>query len=333
MKTFNHTCKHCGKEFISNFYNSHFCSKECKKNFYANLGKKQRFEQKKPIYCLYCGEPLPMTKKSSTKYCEKHKDWKDRLLKTYNTCIICGKKFHPTEARPKAKLCSRYCQGIYVQNQVCDFKWDKEELKTLIINYYKKNGYVNSNKIIKDLHISHNSLKRNNLFLLSLAKEAGLNPITKSTSMFEDDVYTILKDSFPNLSIQRQYRTNLCKDKLPLPFDFFIKEYNLYIEADGAQHYRKNSINKPYFDSTLKHDTIKNKFCIDNKFYLLRIRYRRIIQKEKLVNAIKELLLQIERSEANHLNCWNGSKWIQISSQASYIDEGSTTISKESTSK
>lgn len=332
MKILHHTCRHCGKEFISNFYNARYCSINCRKKQILLDSKQQRFKQKHPIFCLYCGEPIPMTKRSSTKYCEKHRNPKDRLLKTYNTCIVCGKKFFPTEARPHAKLCSRFCQGVYVQNQVCDQKWDKEELEKLIINYYKQNGYVNSNKILKDLHIAYGTLKRNNLLLLDLAKKAGLNPTAKATSLFEDSIYYILDKSFPTLEILRQYRDKRCKDKLPLPFDFYLPSHKLFIEVDGVQHYRKQNGVK-YFDSPLAHDTIKNNFCITYGFYLLRLRYKRIFSQEKLVNAIKTLLLQIERSEANHLNCWNGSDWIPISSQASFIDEGSTTIPRGSTAK
>lgn len=332
MKSFNHICRYCGKHFVSRQYNACFCSKLCLKKQRSLDLKKKRQSRRSGNCCIYCGAPLPLNKRSSTKYCDRHKDPKDRLLKTYNTCILCGKKFHPTEARPNAKLCSRYCQGVYVQNHVCDFKWKKEELEALIIDYYKEHGYVNSNTILKDLHLTYKSLKKNNLLLLDLAKKAGLNPDAKRTSMFEDEIYEIILENFPQLKIERQHRNPNCKDKLALPFDFFLPEYNLFIEADGVQHFRKNNGN-PHFDDTRNHDTIKNKFCVENGFYLLRIRYKRIINKEKLVNMLKDLFLQIERSEANHLNCWNGSKWIPISIQASFIDEGSTTISKESTSK
>lgn len=64
-----------------------------------------------------------------------------------------------------------------------------------------------------------------------------------------------------------------CRNKLPLPFDFFIPSYNLIIEYDGAQHTKVI----PYwggqlgFEMIQKHDKIKNKYCKDKKINLLRI--------------------------------------------------------------
>lgn len=73
----------------------------------------------------------------------------------------------------------------------------------------------------------------------------------------------------------RQYKFNECKDKRPLPFDFFLPELNVCIEYDGQQHYTPFS----YFngDEKLKytqyHDSIKNLFCENNNIKLIRISY------------------------------------------------------------
>lgn len=64
-----------------------------------------------------------------------------------------------------------------------------------------------------------------------------------------------------------------CKDIRPLPFDFYLPEYNMCIEFDGEQHYR----DKGNFSNSLKytqhHDEIKTKYCNDNGIHLLRIPY------------------------------------------------------------
>lgn len=64
-----------------------------------------------------------------------------------------------------------------------------------------------------------------------------------------------------------------CRDIRPLPFDFYLPNFNICIEFDGEQHYR----DKANFINSLKyiqcHDNIKTKYCNDNGIYLLRIPY------------------------------------------------------------
>lgn len=70
----------------------------------------------------------------------------------------------------------------------------------------------------------------------------------------------------------RQYKFRDCKNKYPLPFDFFLPKISVAIEYDGDQHnkvvtffggfeeYEKRKIN----------DNIKSKYCSDNRITLLR---------------------------------------------------------------
>ena len=77
-----------------------------------------------------------------------------------------------------------------------------------------------------------------------------------------------------------QYSLNQCRDILPLPFDFYIKEYNCLIEIDGEGHYHPCHFNRisyeravETFEITKRHDSIKTTFCQENNIPLLRIPY------------------------------------------------------------
>lgn len=77
-----------------------------------------------------------------------------------------------------------------------------------------------------------------------------------------------------------QYSLGQCRDILPLPFDFYIKEYSCLIEVDGEGHYHPCYFNHigyeravETFDITKQHDIIKDKFCQDNNIPLLRVPY------------------------------------------------------------
>lgn len=78
-------------------------------------------------------------------------------------------------------------------------------------------------------------------------------------------------------NIQAVYQKKFCdcKDQLPLPFDFYLPNYNLLIEYDGEQHYKPSQFfgGEEAYKIRHKHDLIKNKYCEDNNINLLRIPY------------------------------------------------------------
>ena len=79
----------------------------------------------------------------------------------------------------------------------------------------------------------------------------------------------ILKEN--NIPYVKEKRFDSCRDKLPLPFDFYIN--NQYcIEFDGRQHYT-NYNTLFYNDTIVKHDLIKSNWCKDNNIPLIRIPY------------------------------------------------------------
>lgn len=119
----------------------------------------------------------------------------------------------------------------------------------------------------------------------------------KSISKYEYEFKTYL-DSL-KISYIYQYSLNQCKDILPLPFDFFIEKYKCLIEIDGEGHYHICHFNQistekatKSFESTQKHDKIKNDFCKNNNIPLLRIPYTAFIDKnyqQLFQNFIREV--------------------------------------------
>jgi len=64
-----------------------------------------------------------------------------------------------------------------------------------------------------------------------------------------------------------------CRDKNPLPFDFYIPKYNTVIEYDGAQHFAPNEFfgGKAAFETTRRHDRLKDEYCSKYNIRLIRI--------------------------------------------------------------
>ena len=72
----------------------------------------------------------------------------------------------------------------------------------------------------------------------------------------------------------------------PLPFDFYLPDYNILIEFDGKQHYVIESFGKDLdtFISIKIRDTIKNIYCDKNNLNLIRIPYWEINNIEEILN-------------------------------------------------
>lgn len=80
-----------------------------------------------------------------------------------------------------------------------------------------------------------------------------------------------------------------CRDINPLPFDFYLPDFNMIIEFDGRQHFGETNYFTYSFEDTKRHDEIKNNYCKANGIYLIRIPYWHIDKIEQILN--KQLIL------------------------------------------
>lgn len=70
-----------------------------------------------------------------------------------------------------------------------------------------------------------------------------------------------------------QYSFKDCKSKHILKFDFYLPDYNIIIEYDGRQHFKKGWNSESEFERTKINDIIKTKYCLENNIKLIRIPY------------------------------------------------------------
>ncbi len=78
-----------------------------------------------------------------------------------------------------------------------------------------------------------------------------------------------------NINFEIQKTFDDCKGKIKkLMFDFYLPDYNLLIEYDGEQHFKKRGfITEENFLKTKINDYKKDKYCNDKNIKLLRINY------------------------------------------------------------
>lgn len=94
-----------------------------------------------------------------------------------------------------------------------------------------------------------------------------------------------------NIEYIEQMTFDGCRDKCLLPFDFYLPDYNICIEYDGQHHFYPVTFNGVTRDKamknykrTLKHDHMKNRYCIDNNIELIRIPYFEFNNIESILN-------------------------------------------------
>jgi very-short-patch-repair endonuclease len=88
-----------------------------------------------------------------------------------------------------------------------------------------------------------------------------------------------------NVKYIKQKRFNDCRNKLPLPFDFYLPDINTCIEYDGEQHFKEVNIfgGVDRFKNQRTNDNIKNIYCQEKNINLIRIPYWEILNIESVL--------------------------------------------------
>ena len=194
-------------------------------------------------------------------------------------CIVCEKEFerywHDIESYKKRtfNFCSKSCKTIYQRGNFNRNDYI-EKIRNFILS---ENRYC--------INMSTNTLTRHKISILDINVELGY---LKPKSIFEESIYSILKTDL-NFEIERQkiFNNLLSPKGYNLFFDFFINDLNLIIEADGTQHKDKN--NPWYNEYCVICDNIKNEYCKNNNIKILRIPYKRQVNKQYVEKYLRVL--------------------------------------------
>ncbi len=157
------------------------------------------------------------------------------------------------------------------------------ERSNIIHNYKFDYSLVKFNSIKDNVDIVYNNKIYNQPLLNHLyGKEPkGLDTFKKSKG--SKKIANFLESN--NIHYFIEYKFKECRNILPLPFDFYLPDYNICIEYDGKQHFEiiKHYGGEVEFELTKKRDGIKNIFCINNNIRLLRIPYYNLKNIEKIL--------------------------------------------------
>jgi hypothetical protein len=160
---------------------------------------------------------------------------------------------------------------------------------------YSKSIYVRDNTkliIICDKHGEFNQTPNSHL------RGDGCSSCKESSG--EREIRNFLINN--NILFESQHTFSNCRNKLPLPFDFYLTDYNICIEYDGRQHYKINEFfgGEKTFEQLLINDNIKNEYCKEKNIKLLRIKFTEHNEIEKILfDFIKDckLITQLDKNK------------------------------------
>ena len=116
-------------------------------------------------------------------------------------------------------------------------------------------------------------------------------PECKQNSKGEEYIKNYLERN--EIKYIRQKSFDDCKYINRLNFDFYLPDMNTCLEFDGLQHFEpvKEFGGEKEFDLILKRDECKNKWCIENKVNLIRIRYDEFDKISKILDQKLQLFV------------------------------------------
>lgn len=261
-----HKCKRCGFEWLVKPSNV-LIGSDCPKCF-GNI-KKTNDE-----YILQLHNKLP--------HLVLLEDYKNANTPLKHKCIIHNYEFISNPHTVINSCGCKYC-GIETATQKRTTSHEDFIQKVYNVNPYIQilNKYINSAHKIqcKCLHCGYVW----NAYPYNLLNGCGCPQCKESKG--ERSIRLWLNNH--NIKYEFQKRFKDCRNKKPLPFDFYLPEYNTCIEYDGMQHFKSVDYfgGEKCLEALKKCDTIKNEYCKNHDIGLLRISYNDNIT-DKLQNYL-----------------------------------------------
>jgi hypothetical protein len=250
-----------------------------------------------------CGRKCPYCKSEVVKIKERisFDEAKDRVNKIYDNKFKLIKYIDTkSECTIECNNCKNKITLLYgnlisrkTTKCSCDKKNRYEKLRLQkekeLIDYCENNGYKlqdNYRLSISHVRVLH-KVCNNSWYVLPTNLKRGYGCPYCNQSKLELKTEKELKEN--NISYSVQYKFDGCKNIFPLPFDFYLSDYNTCIECQGEQHYRSVDLfgGEEGFNRRKINDNIKKEYCNKNNISLIEIKYDEIKNIKKI---IKELI-------------------------------------------
>jgi len=168
------------------------------------------------------------------------------------------------------KASCKYCKGTKISKESL-----REEIKRVTNDEYKLISCSSNLTARSKIKVLHKNCKHSYEVTVTNFRQGRRCPCcsSKETDSKGSILLTTLLDFF-NIKYEKEKTFSELKNPLTgrlLRYDFYLPEYNLLIEVDGAQHYQEVAIFAGSLSQTQDRDLIKDTFAIKNGIKLIRI--------------------------------------------------------------
>lgn len=174
----------------------------------------------------------------------------------------------------------------YCNNKLSNTDFIKKSNKIHNNRYlYNKTEYNGNRKYVTIICKQHGDFKQ-----IARIHLDGFGCKKCNESIGEREISKILEEK--NIEFIREYKFTDCKNKYPLPFDFFLPEYNICIEYNGIQHYEPVLFfgGSKSFKYRKKLDLIKKNYCEENNIKLIIIKHNDKINEIDIYEVLSKSL-------------------------------------------
>jgi hypothetical protein len=209
----------------------------------------------------------------------RHNSTKNRKYLDFK-CLICNNKWSTSFTNVKKHGCLE-CNKKKVKYDTLGRKITSNSINTQDVNSAIKEKTNSEYELASDYHsykskirILHHSQNDDHIYETTYKRfqDGGRCPICKQ-SKGESRISNFLQSHHIKYIPEKQFSD--CIDKKPLPFDFYLEDYNICIEYDGEQHFKEVNYgdNSQSLNQYQYHDYLKDEYCMNNNIRLLRIKY------------------------------------------------------------
>lgn len=232
-------------------------------------------------------------------------------------CIECDHKFDMSPHRAQDFTGCPYCTSVKIcKDDDCGFCESKSFASHPAHIYWSKENKTTPRMVLIGTNISYkfdcpHCEKQYTASPYNISKGKWCKCTKNKT---ETKLFKFLETEYPDLNIIREKKFDWCKNIKCLPFDFFMKKYNLIIELDGDQHFRQVRTWNP-FEQTQKVDVKKMKLANQHNYSVIRI-YQEDVWQDK--NNWQKKLQKVIKKYNNPINIFIGDIYLSHSKYKSH---------------
>lgn len=281
-------CKTCEKIFMTTFSNHIFAKSGCPK-----CGTNEASSKTK----LSINNIISKANKihNNTYDYQLITEYTNNSIKVPIICKICNNIFHQSISNHTHPTKPQGCP-------CCSTKIRIDKSRLTIIDIISKANKIHNNIYDYSLITEYKNIltkvpiickKCNNIFNQSIGNHTHKSHPRGCPLCAESIGERKIKEFLENKKIkfERGMIFSNCRNINPLPFDFYLLEYDICIEYDGIQHFESVEFfgGEKTFNEQVRRDKIKTDYCKNNNIKLIRIKYTENIEQvlnQQFLNVI-----------------------------------------------